>query len=184
MASDPISAADWVSAVSAAVQALGAIGAIFFSVKIARDAEQREGKAERASIARAEAAEKAALQRIVDAENAAYNRPIDLIERYARPVLNDFQAHIDEHRPKIESFAGHIWVGLQTQNVSDLQRVVSRLANMIDDPPLAVAVEEFAPYAKPWDANRPATMSEYVEALEERRNELLERLESILAFRR
>lgn len=65
---------DWIQAGSAVVQALGALGAIWFSVKIARDADARAREAERKAELRAVADEKASIERAEKAERIAEER--------------------------------------------------------------------------------------------------------------
>lgn len=107
--------AAWISAVAAAVQALGAVATIWFSNKLARDAVHREALAEQRSQDRAIAADLAATRRAEEAEereaerfaqreaielaerNAAYNKSMDTILAHARHL-------IDHYRTKSEEF--------------------------------------------------------------------------------
>jgi hypothetical protein len=84
-----VDATAWISAVAAVVQAVGAVAAIWYSGKLARDAAAREiaadaaatrrmKEADEAAAKRAEAAERAAEERARALKNEAYN---DLIER-------------------------------------------------------------------------------------------------------
>ena len=72
-------AAAWISAGAAAVQAIGAFLAIWFSVTLARDSAKRERDAEIASAHRIAAAEAAALTRAKSAETKAHNAPLEVV---------------------------------------------------------------------------------------------------------
>lgn len=90
---------EWINAGAAVIQAAGSVGAIFYAVKIANDAAERERKADAAAIERAEAAEQAAAARELEARKAAAEREQEANRRAEARIK---QAEDAEHNSIID----------------------------------------------------------------------------------
>jgi succinate dehydrogenase/fumarate reductase flavoprotein subunit len=96
----------WIAAGAAAVQAVGAVAAIFYTGKLARDAATREAAADKAAEARAKAAERASQKRIAAAESYAANSPIRMVETAATP--DGFSGYRDRLKSRLDKIRHHL----------------------------------------------------------------------------
>lgn len=125
-------AAAWISAVAAAVQAVGAVATIWFSIKLARESIEREALAERRAEERALAEDRAATQRAEEAQrreaerfakreaveqaqrNAAYNKSIDTILAHARQLAEHFRSQSEKYESEPRGPTYVFTVGVST----------------------------------------------------------------------
>lgn len=141
-----------ISAGAAVVQAVGAVAAIIYSVRIASSAERRAAEAEAASTARAEAAERRAEERfeqqqkrLVDTE---VNRTVDVVGSLTNELLIELENYLSHLRhqpdptkirsdfpPSAESILGELQMVIQASHLRspdpDLTRALSVLADNI-----------------------------------------------------
>lgn len=132
--------ATWISASAAAVQAIGAVAAIVYSGKLARDAADREKAADVANVRRIDEANSAAeKQRQLDREQADAREAARVVEEFNAPLVRATElgdgalaelriAHEDFRRMTVEGEQSHFSgeVGrLQTLALDQLPPLVS-----------------------------------------------------------
>lgn len=141
----------WIQAAAAVVQAIGAVAAIIFSVKIARDAEHRAAAAEQASaererqaeanaVAREEAARQAADMRDHKASVAPFNNALDVVLTTTDLVLEELDTRIAE----MQGHAGqrsHYVVSINSERVTGLRNQLTNIAATSPDPDFVRAIE-------------------------------------------
>lgn len=187
--------AAWVSAGAAVVQALGAALAIFWTVKLAREADartmrlenaavEREKAAELASVARAEQAEKASREREEANARTAINQPIDLVLALATAMLRDIDEQIETARIRFpSSHHGMISGGYDSDRSSELRDAIQRSVNQTTDPDLVIAYNELAKRAARWNSGALAA-GPYIDAFQAFRDKLADAANALGSFRR
>ena len=140
----------WLSAGAAAVQAIGAVVAIFWSIKIARDAANREREAEAASVARAESAERIAAEREQKAAIAAFNGPLDAILGLLQPAVRDVDEEVARIHSSFADTQGHIRGGLDVPSLVKVRHAVARAEQQMSDPDVLLGLSELAGLLEPW----------------------------------
>lgn len=144
--------AAWVSAIAALVQATGAVLAIFFTIRLARESAQREiasekaavereQAAERAATARAEAAERAASERSSEAEINEHNRPIEVVLSVAALAMKDLDEAVAKRRAEYAGHAGTIIGTYDSEPLRFLRSELERLSRDVVDPALVIGMD-------------------------------------------
>lgn len=177
-------AAAWVTAGAAIVQAMGALGAIFMSLKIAGDAATRERESEQASIARAEQAEAVAAARIAEAEREAFNRAIDPIFPLVPPVMAELERLIETEAEKARTATGQIWAGFSSAQQAELSDMIERARAAIVDPATSKALANLAIASAAKDEGYGVSWDEYVRLLRSYHEQLGNAVEQLRSLRR
>jgi len=178
-----------VSAISAAVQAGGAIAALGASLWIAYRANRRADKAEAASIRRAEAAEQRAKERLQEQlkrqQDAEVNRVIDVVGALTSELLLLQANHIEhlKHQPDQQS--------LRPENTDSIGYVVNELHRIIPafqisstSPDLTRALSVLSDNIRPTNFGRPLTIALRTETAISYRESIQQAYDALLALRR
>lgn len=190
--------AEWtaiVSAVSAAVQAIGAVGAIVYSGKLARDSAKREIAASMASAAReldadrraierADLAEKRAKEAQERAQIEAHNGPIDRALEAAANAEADFeQAWIAMTTMAQRGDTSHVPInGTNAQAV--FQEMKGQLLEAAPNARTAAAIRALVDSSQAYSTAMSQPSSEWVRILRGRLDTIAQNREALLQCRR
>jgi hypothetical protein len=144
----------WISAGAAVVQAVGAVAAIWYSGKLARDAAKRERAADEANARRIDEANAAAAeQRRLDREEAERRRVIDEARTFNRPIrlaldlIRQARQEVEDLREQMQrnAAAGELslyGMGFQGAAYQVLRDRLPELINEAHDAPTSAAIKE------------------------------------------
>lgn len=183
--------AAWIAGVAAAVQAIGAVAALFLNIKFARDAVKREVVAQEASARRELAAEAAAAERELRAAELEklraiekFNQPIDRVLGLGRAAVEALEAEIREFQATFNS-PGVISAGpLDLDRMREVRIAVDSAEISFDESSVVAALSAVRRNAEPINPGVPMSKAQRVDFLSDHRDGLAQALSDLKKHRR